>query len=489
MNTQPGVQPYAELRETHSAIVLLLGDRAYKFKKPVDLGFLDFSTEALRVQACRREVALNRRMAPDVYLGVGNLEQPERTDEPVVVMRRMPDERRLSTLVAEGARVDVELRELARDLAVFHGRAQVHPRLQDEARRDAVLRRWRESIAQVRGLGVLDPVQLGEVSVLVERFLAGREILFDERITAGLVIDGHGDLQADDVFCLPDGPRALDCLEFDDALRHVDRVDDAAFLAMDLERLGAPALAEAFMDAYLEFSGDPGPAGLRHHYIAYRAFVRAKVMCLRVAQGDRAARRLASDLVDLTLRHLVRGDVRLVLVGGLPGTGKSTLAGLLADRRGYVLLSSDRIRKELAGIAPETPAPEPYETGLYSPEATDATYAELNRRAQALLARGESVVLDASWTHARHREATGLVAVQTDATLVALRCHVAADLAAERMRTRMRGASDADEVIAARLSRDTSDWASASVIETGGSPEESLSDALGALEVAPGGAG
>ena len=184
---------------------------------------------------------------------------------------------------------------------------------------------------------------------LAGRFLAGRSALLDARVRGGHIVDGHGDLLAADIFCLADGPRILDCLEFDDKLRWLDGLDDAAFLAMDLERLGADELAGRFLDWYVEFSGDPAPASLRHHYVAYRAFVRAKVGCLRARQGDRLAGQEASQLAALTLRHLRAGAVTVVLVGGLPGTGKSALAGALADRLGWTVLSSDRIRKELAG--------------------------------------------------------------------------------------------------------------------------------------------
>ncbi|CAN5345538.1 AAA family ATPase [soil metagenome] len=475
-------QPYAELRETHTAVVVLVGDMAYKFKKPVDLDFLDFSTPALREAACSREVSLNRRMAADVYLGLAHLEQPDCTPEPVVVMRRMPDDRRLSTLVTRGVPVAAEVRAMARQLAVFHASAERHPILQLAASRDALLGRWRDSLEQVRALDVLDPTVVEQVTERVEAFLAGRAPLLDRRIAAGLVLDGHGDLQADDIFCLPDGPRAIDCLEFDDALRHVDQLDDAAFLAMDLEHLGAPDLASDFLDAYLEFSGDPAPEALKHHYVAYRAFVRAKVSCLRTHQGDAGSREVADGYARIALQHLRLGTVRLVLVGGLPGTGKSTLAAMLADKHGYVLLSSDRLRKELAGLSPDTPAPAAYGQGLYAPGSTDATYAELVHRAELLLASGESVVIDASWTDAHRRGAARAAARATHADLAEIRCYAPTRITVQRMRERHAGASDADDIIAARMATIENGWPSATVIETTGTLEQSLLDASAVLD-------
>ncbi len=170
------------------------------------------------------------------------------------------------------------------------------------------------------------------------------------------MVDGHGDLLAEDIFCLDDGPRVLDCLEFDDRLRYVDGLDDAAFLAMDLEQLGTPEAAAFFLAEYSEYSGDPTPASLRHHYVAYRAFVRAKVSLIQARQGAPGTETAARRLITAALRHLRASAVGLTLVGGLPGSGKSTLSGALADRLGVTLLSSDRLRKELAGIPAEQPA-------------------------------------------------------------------------------------------------------------------------------------
>ncbi len=464
----PG-EPYAAVSETPSAVVFFVGDRAYKLKKPVDLGFLDFSTPAARERACRRETELNRRFAPDVYLGVAEVSGP--AGEPgghLVVMRRMPAGQRLSSLVRAGRPVDGPLREVARALAVQHASAERGPQIAAQGSRDALLGRWRDSFRQVRQTGgaLPGPAETDEAQRLAERFLAGRAALFQARISAGRVVDGHGDLLADDIFCLDDGPRILDCLEFDDRLRWLDGLDDAAFLAMDLDRLGAPALAERFIGWYAEFAADPAPLALRHHYLAYRAFVRAKVGCLRSAQGDPQAAAGTAQLTELTLRHLRAGAVTLVLVGGLPGTGKSVLAGTLAGQLGWTVLASDRIRKELAGLPPEVPAPAPFGAGIYTADWTARTYAELLHRAAALLAVGESVILDASWTSPQQRAAAAAVADQQSADLVQLRCTTPAGLAAGRMAHRQGSASDADPAIAARLAAQQAPWPAAITIDT-----------------------
>ncbi|WP_300007548.1 AAA family ATPase [Pseudonocardia sp.] len=288
------------------------------------------------------------------------------------------------------------------------------------------------------------------------------------------------------MFCLDDGPRALDCLEFDDHLRHVDGLDDAAFLAMDLERLGRPELGASFLDAYVEFSRDPAPVALRHHYIAYRAVVRAKVAYLRHGQGDPGAAADAADHAALALRHLEHGAVRLALVGGLPGTGKTTVGGALADRFGAVLLSSDRVRKELAGIDPAAAAGAPFRSGLYTAAHTAATYDELLRRAGMLLSRGESVVLDASWTDARHRAAAADLADRTSNDLVALQCHADEGIAERRIATRGPTASDATAPLARMMSRTADPWPQARLIRTDGSLADSLTAAATMWEHAPG---
>ncbi|NJP88734.1 AAA family ATPase [Nonomuraea sp. FMUSA5-5] len=475
---------YTQVKETHAAVVFLLGEHAYKLKKPVDLGFLDFGTLRARRTACHREVELNRRLAADVYEGVADVRGPDgMICEHLVVMRAMPPERRLATLVRDGRPVGEPLRAIARRLAGLHASSRHSPEIDREGGVRALRARWSDSFAQVRGLpgAIIDPGTLAEIEQRVRDFLDGRAPLFDSRIAAGRIVDGHGDLLAEDIFCLDDGPRILDCLEFDDRLRFLDGLDDAAFLAMDLERLGAPTPARRFLSWYVEFSNDPAPAALWHHYVAYRAFVRAKVACLRHWQGDTDGGWQARRLAELALRHLRAGTVTLVLVSGSPGSGKSTLGGALADRLGYTLLHSDRVRKELAGLDPLEPADAPYLQGIYDPEHTARTYAELLARAERLLGQGESVVLDASWADGRHLTEAETVATRTAARLVRLRCTITPRIAAERLAARERNSSDADQSIAGAMAAAMAPWPDAVEIDTSGPPEQALTRALAAV--------
>ncbi|MEU9020397.1 AAA family ATPase [Actinomadura sp. NPDC048394] len=471
----------AAVSETHSGVVFFVGDRAYKLKKPLDLGFLDFSTRERREHACHEEVRLNRRFAPDVYLGVCDVHGPDgNVCDHLVTMRRMPADRRMSTLIKAHEPVEGALRDTARILAAWHAEAPRGPQISAQETRDAVRSRWHDSFEQARAFPVhgVAPSAVTEIERLATGFLAGRDPLFNARIADGRVLDGHGDLLATDIFCLDDGPRILDCLEFDEHLRWLDGLDDASFLAMDLEHLGAPDLAERFIGWYTEFAADPAPPSLRHHYVAYRAFVRAKVACLRHAQGDDHAAAEARDYADLAVRHLRAGKVDLILVGGLPGTGKSSLAGALADRLGCTVLSSDRVRKELAGITPETPAATPYGTGIYTPEWSRRTYQELAGRAAWLLQMGETVILDASWTDKTERDLIASVARREHADLIPLRCDAPETLTAERMRQRTQGVSDADTDIALAMTAHTAPWPEATTIDTGGPLPAALERAL-----------
>ena len=478
--------PWCQSHETHSGAVVLLGDLAFKVKKPIALDFLDFRDREDRRRVCAREVELNRRLAPDVYLGVGELTPPGGPAEPVIVMRRLPDRLRLSHLARNGRPIEDDVRRIARLVAAFHSGARTGPDIDRQGTRDALRRRWDANLEQAAAIpsSSLDRTALDEIAFLAHQFLDGRSDLFDDRIRRGAIVDGHGDLTPDDIFCLPDGPRLLDCLEFDDTLRYLDRLDDVAFLAMGLEDLGADEAASALLETWAECVGDPAPPALVHHFIAYRAFVRAKVGSLRGAQRHGPGGAAVVRYVETTLAHLRAGSVKLVLVGGPPASGKTTLSGAVADRLGMVVLSSDRVRKELAGLDPRSSAATEFGTGIYSPVATRATYDALLDRAELLLKRGESVVLDATWSAADDRDRAAALADAVSADLVELRCTIDRETARQRLQTR-ESLSDADETVAARLRDAAQPWPSSHEIDTGAPEQESVEQACGLIRPYP----
>lgn len=472
------------LVETHASIVVFVGDRAYKLKKPLDLGFLDFTTPEARRAACHRETELNRRLAPDVYLGVADIVGADGTVcDHLVVMRRMPADRRLSTLVLADVPVDDHLRRVAHQLAALHARGERSAAANEAASVSATRARWRSNTNEMLAM---EPAPFAQdlveaTQALADRYLDGRSQLFEQRIRAGRAVDGHGDLLCDDIFCLDDGPRILDCLEFDDRLRIGDGLADAAFLSMDLERLGRADLGASFLEQYRELGGDAWPASLAHHHVAYRAQVRAKVTAIRSAQGDTAASAEAAALLDLTMAHLDAGRVRLVLVGGLPGTGKSTLAAALGHELSATVLRSDELRKQLAGIPTLEPAPADFEVGIYGPATTAATYEVLLRRAEVALGLGESVVLDASWTSAAWRTRARSVAAAASAELTELRCDAPVEVTLQRLAERARAGrdpSDATPTIAAVMASITDPWPEATTIDTRDDRATSVAAAL-----------
>jgi aminoglycoside phosphotransferase family enzyme/predicted kinase len=444
----------AEVRETHTGIVVLLGSRAYKAKKSLVTDFLDFSTPDRREQACAHEVALNRRLAPDSYLGVGHFSAPDGgSPEPVVVMRRYPDSARLATLVKTNEPVRHHLCVIAQELVRFHERAARSRAIDDQGRIDAVSTRWQQNLEELeRYAGAVIPIEsIREIGRRATRFVSGRGALFAQRISERRVVDGHADLLADDIFCLPQGPALLDCLEFDDHLRYVDGIDDAAFLAMDLEFLGREDLGDHFLDEYTRRADDPAPRALQDFYIAYRAVVRAKVDCVRVGQGHQQAAADAHRHLDIALEHLRAGTVSLIIIGGGPGTGKTTLAHALAERFRAQVISTDYVRRQLQRDGTITGRVGELDAGLYAPENVARVYEEVLRRARSLLTGGESVILDGTWRDARQRDRAHQLATETASAMVQFTCAVSSEDASARIRERSATDSDATPEIAAAL--------------------------------------
>ncbi|MBI5089786.1 MAG: AAA family ATPase [Actinobacteria bacterium] len=463
--SRPGVVE----RDTHVSRVIFTGDVAHKWKKPVRFAFVDQSTIDRRAELCRLEVELNRRFSPDVYLGVEEIvDGAGNVIDHAVLMRRMPEDRRLATLIRHGADVSTCITQIASIVASRHADALRSDEIASVATPEGVWDLWDRNLREMAPFvpAVVEASALAQIGALARRFLDGRHGLLADRIARGQVVDGHGDLLADDIFCLDDGPRILDCLEFDERLRWGDVVLDIGFLAMDLEHLGRPDLARLLLDAYVSASGERHPVSLEHHYIAYRALVRAKVSCLKGSAPDLdEARRY----LDQCVTHLQLAQLTIVVVGGLPATGKSTLAAALAERLGWALLRSDEVRKVIAGLAPGAHRPAAYREGLYDDATTDRTYAAMLDAARDRLAQGENVILDASFARQSWRAAAAAVADGSSASLVQLRCVLPAELAEARLAARAaRGIdpSDADLEVARRMSHDFDPWTDAAEVDT-----------------------
>lgn len=298
----PHTVPSVDVRQTHISAVFLAGPFAYKVKKPVELGFLDFSTLDRRRHFCEEEVRLNRRLAPSVYLGVvpitlargrPTVEGSGPAIEWAVKMIRLPDEATLEQRLARGEIGVLQVRHLGRVVAAFHSRAESSPHIASFGRFEVVARNARENFAQSRPeIGVtVPPLVFERLQELTERHLAERRVVIEARAVRGVPRDTHGDLHLDHVYLFPDRrpPEdliAIDCIEFNERFRFADPVADMAFLVMDLKAHGRPDLAGAFADAYFEAAGDEIGRSLLPFYTAYRAVVRAKVEGFKLREPE-----------------------------------------------------------------------------------------------------------------------------------------------------------------------------------------------------------
>jgi aminoglycoside phosphotransferase family enzyme/predicted kinase len=508
--SDPAAYPYpveaAEVRQTHISAVFLAGPFAYKVKKPVTLPFLDFGTLEKRRHFCEEEVRLNRRLAPDVYLGVVGVAPAgpglrfEGEGTPVewaVKMRRLPDAATLLERLRRDA-VDTPLiEELGRRIASFHRGAEVNERIASFGRFEPVSRAVRDVFAQAAPQAgtTVDPEVFRRVVTLAEEALTDLRPLIEARAARGVPRDCHGDLHLDHVYCFPERqPPAdlviIDCIEFNERLRFIDPVADMAFAAMDLAFHGRRDLARALAGAYFEESGDAEGQALLPLYTAYRACVRGEVEGLLLGEPEVPGTERAAALSRARGHWLLAlGEPEapwrrpcLLLVAGLPGSGKSTLARGLAERAGFWVIRSDVVRKELAGQGPTSPLPE----ALYTPGWDERTYAECLRRAEGLLFAGERVLVDATFRKEQRRLAFLSAAVRWGVPGAMFRCRTAPETVRRRLEARRADASDAGWRVYQKLA---ASWEEGSeltrrcsvLLSTEGSPEQDLARALEAL--------
>jgi aminoglycoside phosphotransferase family enzyme/predicted kinase len=475
---RPDAYPFAvdaiEVHQTHISVVFLAGDVAYKVKKPVRLPFLDFGTLERRRHFCEEEVRLNRRLVPDVYLGIvpvtadGRFEGDGEPIEWAVKMRRLPAH---ATLEARLEREEVTSRHLdvlARKVAAFHAAAAP---CAGHASFAAVAANARDNFAVAAAqVGRTVSATVYERLVqLTEEQLQRHGPLIAARAGRGVPRDTHGDLRLEHVYLYPDRPPpddvvVIDCIEFSERFRCADPVADMAFLVMDLIAHARRDLAAAFADAYFAAADDAEGRALLPFYTAYRALVRAKVEGIELDEPEvspdekqRVHRRAhAHWLVALGELEAAANRPALVLVGGLPGAGKSTLARGLGARARFHVLRSDVVRKQLAGVPEQQPATIGYQQGIYDAAWTQRTYDELLRRAGVILAEGERVIVDASFRTEAHRRQLLDAARAWGVPALMLHC-VADEQAVHRRLAQRRGdASDADWAVHLRAA---ADWA------------------------------
>lgn len=434
--------------ETHISHLFFAGDLVYKVKKAVQYSFVDYSTLAKRKYFLQEELALNRRLAPSVYLGILPISHDDQgwqlgsdahPAEYVLVMRRLPARRMMDYLLEQGQVTVPMVQSLAELLAQFHVEARTSEKIRERGRPDvigAVLEQNLEDLRPFIGRG-LD----GEIFAAAERFfdrsLSLHRDLMDRRVAEGRIRELHGDLHCEHVCFAPEGIQIFDCVEFNPDLRRFDVAAEIAFLLMDMESRGAGELGRAFLSRYIELSGDRELPELLSFYKCYRALVRGKVYALQAARMSDFAGRYFDLAYSYTWDEF---KPFLILVCGLTGSGKSTLARTLGGRLGLPVISSDVTRKTLAGAS--GPEPVSYGEGIYSPAMTERTYAALVEQAEPFILDGRGAILDATFRKQAHRAALIDLARRKRIPLVVIHCRLSEGLVQERLVTRSEAGND-----------------------------------------------
>ena len=472
----PHRPPEVELIETHISLVLLAGERVYKLKKTITLPFLDYGTLELRRFFCEEEVRLNRRLAPQVYLGVvpvvraadGRLRVGGEGEvvEWAVEMARLGEENQLARMLERGQVDNALMNALASKLARFHSDAATGRGVDEHGSPAAIVSNVEQNFDELRpfvahpdvdgngglvtdgGPPTLSSAQHVLLRMRARSYIAKHRDLLQRRVTEGRIREGHGDLHAGNV-CVERGQVVIyDCIEFAPRFRCLDVACDLAFLLMDLDARELSGFSGYLAKRYAELAGDPELFQLLDFYKGYRAVVRGKVTALGAAAASDPSRR--EDLRRESMRYLQLAagfelPPALVLLCGLPGSGKSWLAGHLARPLRAALFHSDSRRKRLAGLPVDASARSEYGAGLYSPDARARIYASLLEDAVLALRSGRSVVVDATFSRAEFR-APFLEAAARTGHAVCL-AHVVADeelVQARLASSSIRAGSDAD---------------------------------------------
>ena len=449
---RPGVLPDStggvELIETHISWVFLAGEYAWKLKKPLDLGFLDFSTLERRRAACEDELRLNRRTLPAVYeavvpvwrtaqgLKVGTTGAEARCGvtaglqvraadmhaaplDYLVRMRRFDQVGLFTNLLAAG-RLEASLFDrLARHVAEFHTAAAVAQPGGEFGRAALVHAPVRQNFEQIRER-IGEPVLLAELA-RVERWaeaqFAALGSTFDARLLAGRVRECHGDMHLGNLIVLEGEPRLFDAIEFSAELRWIDVIADVAFLVMDLQARGEAALGWRFLNAWLERTGDYDGMRVLPYYLSYRAMVRAKVVAIQATQveGEARAQSLAEcrRYLALAAAQTCPSAPALLIACGLSGAGKTSQSQPLLELHGVIRVRADVERKRLFGLGPEAASDSSLGSGLYSAEASVRTYAKLAEVARAVVEAGYPVLVDATFLKRAQRRSFAVLKAQT----------------------------------------------------------------------------
>ncbi len=458
----PGDVESVERIETHISRVFLAGQCVFKVKKAVDFGFLDFSTLEKRKRFCEQEVILNRRLAPDVYLGVDAVAQEDdrfllngegRTVEYAVRMRRLPESRKMTRMLAKGEVDQAFIDDLAEVLTRFYENSERGSEIDEFGRPEVVRGNCEENFVQIAPYAgrIVSDQTFKLVRAVSMGFLERRKSLFEHRVKAGKIRDCHGDLRAEHVY-MDDGIKIVDCIEFNERFRYQDTASDLAFLSMDLDFMGYPQVSHEILKAYVRRTRDRDVFNLIDFYKIYRAMVRVKVNCFHIDKDDPEQTEKAAVMADTQRYMKLAGRYAekisrptIWVVCGMVAAGKSTISDALAESLDIRVLRSDEIRKRLFEKESHAPAESDFQKGIYSRHATGLTYGRQLLDAREEIEKGLSVVLDATFGDRHRRDEVLRLAKDAKAGLVFVVCECPEPLIRKRLADRENrpGISDA----------------------------------------------
>src|SRR5215831_221215 len=448
--------------QTHISWIVLTGPYAYKIKKPVNLGFVDFSTLVQRHFFCQEELRLNRRLAPQLYLAVvaisGTPERPRlhgqgTAIEYAVKMVQFAQETLLSHLIETGQLQVAHIDSLVHEVSAFHASITTADPTSRFGTPEGVYQPVQENFQHLFD-AIDDQVRQAharDLEAWCQCTFAARRPDFIARKSDGFVRECHGDMHLGNMILLDDTVVIFDCIEFNDTLRWIDVASDVAFLTMDLADRGRPDLAHRFLNGYLEATGDYGLLVPLPFYLTYRALVRAKVAGIRLGQGtlppEEAAqvRQAFGSYLDLAARYTRPSRPRLLMTHGVSGSGKTFATQQLVDATGAIRLRSDVERKRLGGLAPLERSTDRGDLALYTPDVTQRTYAQLAQQAAQVVEAGFTVVVDATFLKRAHRDAFRHLAAQLNVPCTILEFRAPAETLRRRVAQRSAQADDASE--------------------------------------------
>jgi len=450
-----------ELIETHISWVILTGDFAYKIKKPVDFGFLNFSTLEKRYTCCLNELRLNRRLAPAIYLDVMSISGTR--DKPVinadgeafeyaVKMRQFPQSAQLDCMLAAGELNVGHMDAIAHMVANFHQNINIADDTMDYGNNNVIYQPVEENFNQIREH--LDIRPYANTLALLQSWSKSTfvklESIFKQRKCDGFVRECHGDMHLRNLVWLDTGPTAFDCIEFNSRLRWIDVISEIAFLVMDLQDRQQQQLANRFLNSYLEVTGDYAGLSVLPFYLCYRALVRAKVDALRLEQKNIAVEDRQQSLTEfesylqLATTYTDVSTPKLIIMRGLSASGKSTVSQQLLDATGMIRIRSDVERKRLFEATLTNKTSNEINAGIYSEQASQQTYAKLAELTSQVISAGYSVIVDAAFLKHEQREPFQQLAERLGVAYIILEITAPADVLRQRIAERQNDVSDAD---------------------------------------------